>query len=289
MTSEPSDKRGRQSYAAPATSKHPLVELCGGRFAVVPAKACSNSKLSNGAFRLYAQLSGCVVHSDVKPNQAKFHLKSFAAALGRTPRAVQNWQLELEVHGFIERLNDPDKAIALYRVNRNPSDILRARLRNLPKIEARKKRKDSSKSPKRKGRNAAQTKGSCQPTSEAAKARSHPRSESECTHIKTKIKILPCSPSKHLRSGNEPHNYSRQSEGEVTKAKASSAKASFGTSEPAELQFDERADWCPNHEEQDLLAKHFNCSRQDVLVRLMNEPGTSDQYRKLLFQLRARN
>ncbi len=63
----------------------PLTDLCGGRFAFMPAAACEDSDLSNGAFRLYA-----IFCAKAKPKgTCEICLKSVAKMLGVSVRRLR--------------------------------------------------------------------------------------------------------------------------------------------------------------------------------------------------------
>ena len=72
-----------------------LTDLCGGRFAIVPAEAADDDDLSDGAFRLYVKLCG---HARVT-GHCELNVKAYAAARRVASRTVQRWKRELEQTG----------------------------------------------------------------------------------------------------------------------------------------------------------------------------------------------
>ena len=113
--------------------KRSLTEVCGGRFAFMPAAACEASGLSNGGFRLFAIMCG-----RAKPKgTCDLCLKYIAKMLGVSPRTVQMWKRDLELEGWVEQLHKGDKAIGTFRVIRDPSERNHVRLSNAIKVGIR--------------------------------------------------------------------------------------------------------------------------------------------------------
>jgi len=139
-----------------------LTDLCGGRFAIVPAEAADDDSLSDGALRLYVKLCGHATPSGI----CELCVKAYATACGVTPRAVQKWKRELELAGRLVQLHDGDKAKGLYRIIRNPAERHSAMLENAPKLADRQR---------------AKTPSGAQP-SIPANVGSHPRCERQFAH-----------------------------------------------------------------------------------------------------------
>ncbi len=137
--------------------KGPLADLCGGRFAFMPAAACEDSDLPNGPFRLYAIMCGRAKLNGT----CELCLKYIAKKLGVSPRTVQTWKRDLELLGWLEQLHKGDKAIGKFRVIRNPSERNAVRLRNTIRVAIR----SAAKTPR-------------------AKNAAHPRCEENCTDNK---------------------------------------------------------------------------------------------------------
>lgn len=104
-----------------------LTDVCGGRFAIVPADIADDSDISDGAFRLFCVLAGRMKKAD---GQCKMRLATYARRRGVSRRQVQRWRLELEVAGFIQQLGDDNRMIQTFLVNRDPVDRKAARLGN---------------------------------------------------------------------------------------------------------------------------------------------------------------
>ncbi len=163
--------------------KSPLADLCGGRFAFMPAAACEASDLSNGAFRLYAILCARANLTGT----CEVSLKSIAAKAGVCPRTVQNWKRRLELEGWVEELHEGDKAIGMFRVIRNPAERKAVRLRNAIKVGIR----SATKTPH-------------------AKKSSHPRCEGNFTHYKKEDRTPLDLPAELAAEGTSPTLDSKQ-------------------------------------------------------------------------------
>lgn len=117
--------------------KQSLTDMCGGRFAVLPAEAADDNELSDGAFRMFAKLCG-----HAKPNGiSELNVKAYAARRGVTARTVQKWKRELELAGRLVQLHQGDKSNGLYRVTRNPAERHAAMIENRPKLAKRQQAK----------------------------------------------------------------------------------------------------------------------------------------------------
>ena len=157
--------------------KRPLSDLCGGRFAFIPAAACEASGLSNGGFRLFAIMCG-----RAKPNgTCELCLKYIAKKLGVSARTVQQWKRHLELEGWVEQLHQGDKAIGRFRVIRDPSKRNAVRLRNAITVGFR----TAAKTPH-------------------AKKSSHPRCEENCTDNKKRDMTPLDLPAEPAAEGSSP-------------------------------------------------------------------------------------
>ena len=145
---------------------HPLADLCGGRFAFMPAAACEDSDLPTGPFRLYAFMCGWA-----KPDgTCKICLKYIAKKLGVSARTIQKWKRELELQGWLQQLHQGDKAIGTFRVIRDPAERNPVRVSNAIEVGIR----TAAKTPH-------------------AKNAAHPRCEESDAHNKIKSRT-PCNP-----------------------------------------------------------------------------------------------
>ncbi len=163
--------------------KRPLADLCGGRFAFMPAAACEDSDLPNGPFRLYGILCGRATKEGV----CKLRLKSIAKMLGVNVRTVQQWKRDLELLGWLQQLHQGDKAIGTFRVIRDPSERDHVRLSNVIKVGKR----TAAKTPH-------------------AKKSSHPRCEGNFTHYKKEDRTPLDLPAELAAEGTSPTLDSKQ-------------------------------------------------------------------------------
>ena len=115
-----------------------ITDICGGRrAAIVPARDARDPQVPDGAFRLYVDMCGAA-----KPDgKRQMCLKSYARAIKKDVRTVQRHKSDLEEIGWIEQTSVGDKAIASFRVIRDPRERPKAQAANFPKIQERKRRK----------------------------------------------------------------------------------------------------------------------------------------------------
>ena len=113
--------------------KPSLADLCGGRFAFMPAAACEHPDLPHGPFRLYA-----IMCARAKlDGTCKIGLKYIAKKRGVSARTIQKWKRELELQGWLQQLHQGDKEIGTFRVIRDPSERKHVRLSNVIKVGIR--------------------------------------------------------------------------------------------------------------------------------------------------------
>lgn len=121
----------------PKATRRGLVELCGGRFAIVPAEIIENPEISSAALRFYAYALGRA-KADGK---ATFRLAAYAKRLKLGRRTAQRHCLECEAAGLVQKLGDDDRMIQTFLVNRDPADRKSAKVGNRLAITKRQERK----------------------------------------------------------------------------------------------------------------------------------------------------
>jgi hypothetical protein len=107
----------------------------GSAFAIVPADALSDRRLSRDARWLYALLCG---HAD-RTGLCRRSLRRLADEQGVSRRSLQRWLGELEEHGRIVRVDAQGKA-GQFRVIRNPVDLASSRAVGIAQSDKRRAR-----------------------------------------------------------------------------------------------------------------------------------------------------
>jgi len=268
--------RGRQSAslgddvdeATPAAppdqaSRRGLVEVCGGRFAIIPAARGDLDELSDGAHRFYAELCGRIGKTS---GEAEICLRKYATVLGVHRRTVQRRRLELERFGCIEQVGGDDNSKQTFIVHRDPADRAAARLRNEAVIDRRRERKRTHRSRQRS-------------FDFDATLMSHPRCDTDVAHKQEILQDPLSSPIHEPASGEaEEQQAARQSDGAGGEAIAPEVT-------PAQAA---QVAWQPINADAELLARHFDCTLQQMWVELMNaDPVLLGDLQRLCWRLRA--